>query len=231
MGDGRSSLQSSDPRVSKSTGGAAPRAVPHTNKYRLGPPTGGTDPTTCHATGTTVVVAKVFERVLPTDQGRRSLSLGPGVSQDERGGASEAGPSRDEATRKRKFLAARPHLLRTKSRRRPKEDDHRRKLKRSILTERVSQRGVYVAREHSVDILERVAVGDVLHTGVRWTPTSLSVEEAVQATASAGETEAGLCLVESGPEVGFVARSDHRIGHQPLGPLPAAQGARPIPLL
>ena len=82
-------------------------------------------------------------------------------------------------------------------------------MRRSILTEKVARKGVHVAREYSVDPLERVPVSAVMHTAVRLAPPELTVEEALQQTNVPLERELGLTLVaEGGAPVGFVARSD-----------------------
>ncbi len=82
-------------------------------------------------------------------------------------------------------------------------------LRRSILTEKVARRGVHVAREYSVDPLERIPVRDVVRTAVRPAPAELSVEEALRLTGPAGREEFGLALIDDGGRpAGFVARAD-----------------------
>jgi chloride channel protein, CIC family len=82
-------------------------------------------------------------------------------------------------------------------------------MKRSILTEKVARRGVHVAREYSVDPLERIPVRAVMHTGVRMVDADLSVEESIRLTSGTSSNEEGLSLIaEGGRPAGFVARAD-----------------------
>jgi len=84
-------------------------------------------------------------------------------------------------------------------------------MKRSILTEKVARRGVHVAREYSIDPLERIPVRSVMHTAVRMIPSDVSVEEALLASSPSDGAESGLTLVaEGGVPDGFVARGDLR---------------------
>jgi CIC family chloride channel protein len=84
-------------------------------------------------------------------------------------------------------------------------------LRRSILTEKIARRGVHVAREYSVDPLERIAVKSVMHTALRMVPSDLSVEEALRVSAQPDGAESGLSLIaDGGSPAGFVARSDLR---------------------
>jgi chloride channel protein, CIC family len=81
-------------------------------------------------------------------------------------------------------------------------------MPRSILTEKVARRGVHVAREYSVDPLERVPVRAVMRTSVQLIPADVGVEEALRASSSPNDGEVGLLLVaDGGASVGFVARS------------------------
>ncbi len=82
-------------------------------------------------------------------------------------------------------------------------------MKRSILTEKVARRGVHVAREYSVDPLERIPVRSVMHGGVRMIPADLSVQGALDVSSNPDAPEGGLSLIaEGGVPVGFVARGD-----------------------
>jgi chloride channel protein, CIC family len=82
-------------------------------------------------------------------------------------------------------------------------------MKRSILTEKVARRGVHVAREYSVDPLERIAVRFVMHTAICPVDADLSVEEAIRVTAGADAAGVGLALVgENGVAEGFAFRGD-----------------------
>jgi chloride channel protein, CIC family len=104
-------------------------------------------------------------------------------------------------------------------------------MKRSILTEKVARRGVHVAREYSVDPLERIPVRAVMHTALSLAPADLSVEEAVRTSAVPDGAESGIVLVsDEGTPSGFVARSDLRkyveIGGDPTEPV----RSRAVPL-
>ncbi len=82
-------------------------------------------------------------------------------------------------------------------------------MKRSILTEKVARRGVHVAREYSVDPLERIPVRSVMHTALTLVPADLSIEEALRASGPLEGREGGITLVaEGGAAAGFVARGD-----------------------
>jgi chloride channel protein, CIC family len=82
-------------------------------------------------------------------------------------------------------------------------------MRRSILTEKVARRGVHVAREYSVDPLERVPVRLVMHTGVRYVPADLTIAEALELSGGSEAAERGLSLLdEGGVPAGFVARED-----------------------
>jgi chloride channel protein, CIC family len=82
-------------------------------------------------------------------------------------------------------------------------------MRRSILTEKVARRGVHVAREYSVDPLERVPVRSVMHTGVRYVPADLTVQEALELSGGREAAERGLSLLdEGGVPAGFVTRED-----------------------
>jgi CIC family chloride channel protein len=82
-------------------------------------------------------------------------------------------------------------------------------MKRSILTEKIARRGVHVAREYSVDPLERIAVRSVMHTGIWTADADLSVEEVLRVTANSDKSGTGLALLgENGVPEGFVFRGD-----------------------
>jgi chloride channel protein, CIC family len=84
-------------------------------------------------------------------------------------------------------------------------------MKRSILTEKVARRGVHVAREYSVDPLERIPVRAVMHTAIEEVPADLSVDAALENSGLPGATESGLVAIgEGGVPTGFVARNDLR---------------------
>ncbi|HEV2449848.1 MAG TPA: chloride channel protein [Thermoplasmata archaeon] len=84
-------------------------------------------------------------------------------------------------------------------------------MKRSILTEKVARRGVHVAREYSIDPLERIPVRSVMHTAVSLAPADLPVEDALLLSAQPGGGDGGIRLVSpEGRETGFVARRDLR---------------------
>jgi chloride channel protein, CIC family len=82
-------------------------------------------------------------------------------------------------------------------------------MKRSILTEKVARRGVHVAREYSIDPLERISVQSVMHTSVWPISSDLSIEEALRATSNPGPGDSGHVLVNAqGGAEGFVFRGD-----------------------
>ncbi len=97
-------------------------------------------------------------------------------------------------------------------------------VKRSVLTEKVARRGVHVAREYSVDPLERIPVRSVMHTSVAIVPADVSVEEAVRVSGTPDAGESGLTLLaDGGTPVGFAARRDLQryleIGGDPAAPV------------
>ncbi len=102
-------------------------------------------------------------------------------------------------------------------------------MRRSILTEKVARRGVHVAREYSVDPLERVPVRSVMHTAVALAPADLSVEEALGLASVSQAAEAALVLLEGGNvEVAFVTRSELarylEVGGRPAAPVRTIAG-------
>jgi chloride channel protein, CIC family len=97
-------------------------------------------------------------------------------------------------------------------------------MRRSILTEKVARKGVHVAREYSVDPLERVSVRSVMRTAVGLAPADLSVEEAAHLASISQAGETGLVLLDAGSvPVGFVTRSDLarylEVGGRPSAPV------------
>ncbi len=108
-------------------------------------------------------------------------------------------------------------------------------MDRSILTEKVARRGVHVAREYTVDPLERTPVRSVMHTAVWPVDADLSVAEAVHAVDPS--QPAGLALVgENGRPEGFAYRGDLErflaLGGDPASPvrsqaIPLAQATYP----
>ncbi|MGA9839017.1 MAG: chloride channel protein [Thermoplasmata archaeon] len=84
-------------------------------------------------------------------------------------------------------------------------------MKRSILTEKVARRGVHVAREYGVDVMERVPVRAVMHTGLIEAPGALSIEDLDGMAHDAEDPNVGYTLVgEDGRWAGFVTRSEVR---------------------
>ncbi len=84
-------------------------------------------------------------------------------------------------------------------------------MKRSILTEKVARKGVHVAREYTVDPLEQIPVRAVMQRTLVAVPATLSVDEAVRASARTGSREVGISFEDEGRRpVGFVSRSDLR---------------------
>ncbi len=82
-------------------------------------------------------------------------------------------------------------------------------MKRSILTEKVARRGVHVAREYSIDPLERTSVRSVMHTSVYPVDADLSVGEVLRSTASSAPGGVGVSLIGvNGVPEGFAFRED-----------------------
>ncbi len=82
-------------------------------------------------------------------------------------------------------------------------------LPRSILTEKVARRGVHVAREYSVDPLEVIPVGAVMHTDLVMVPAGASVEEVARQTPELSSKYVGYTLVGDGGELaGFVTKEE-----------------------
>ena len=82
-------------------------------------------------------------------------------------------------------------------------------MKRSILTEKVARRGVHVAREYTIDPLERIPVRAVMRTAVRPVDADLSVEEVFRLTTNFDPGGAGVVLLgANGVPEGFAFRGD-----------------------
>jgi chloride channel protein, CIC family len=104
-------------------------------------------------------------------------------------------------------------------------------MKRSVLTEKVARRGVHVAREYSIDPLERVAVSSVMHTAIFPVDAELSVDEVLRATANSDASGAGLALIgENGVPDGFAFRADLERYADAGGDLGAPVRTRAAPL-
>jgi CIC family chloride channel protein len=102
-------------------------------------------------------------------------------------------------------------------------------MRRSILTEKVARRGVHVAREYSVDPLERIPVRSIMRTGVRMIPADVTIEEALRISTDPGALDVGLRLVgDGGTAAGFVSRGDLRrfldLGGDPAAPVRSLAG-------
>ena len=81
-------------------------------------------------------------------------------------------------------------------------------MKRSILTEKVARKGVHVAREYSVDILEQVRVEAVMHKDLVSVPSDLSVKELVSSFVKAEGNALGYPVVDVGGFLmGFLTRN------------------------
>jgi chloride channel protein, CIC family len=104
-------------------------------------------------------------------------------------------------------------------------------MKRSILTEKVARRGVHVAREYSIDPLERIPVRSVMHTAITLAPAALRVEDALLLSAQPGGEDGGLSILsEQGRETGFAARRDLRNYLDAGGDPSAPVGTLAVPL-
>jgi len=79
-------------------------------------------------------------------------------------------------------------------------------MKRSILTEKVARRGVHVAREYSVDVLELIPVRSVYHKDFIMLKGDSSLAEVLEAYKSSPARELGAVFVEpKGAMVGYLA--------------------------
>jgi CBS domain-containing protein len=84
-------------------------------------------------------------------------------------------------------------------------------MKRSILTEKVARRGFHVAREYSVDPLERLCVADIMSREVVTIPSSAPVKELVDRyfySADGGKHQSYPVVNREGRLIGMVARSN-----------------------
>jgi CIC family chloride channel protein len=82
-------------------------------------------------------------------------------------------------------------------------------MKRSILTEKVARRGVHVAREYSVDVLELIPVRSVMHRDVHSIEADAPLDELVKVVKETGRSAAGYPVVDAiGNLQGFLTRSD-----------------------
>src|SRR5919108_1305126 len=81
-------------------------------------------------------------------------------------------------------------------------------MKRSILTEKVARRGVHVAREYSVDTLELISVGAVVHREVQSVPASMPMSQLIDKFNSAKGAVYGYPVVDGiGHLQGMITRS------------------------
>jgi CIC family chloride channel protein len=83
-------------------------------------------------------------------------------------------------------------------------------MKRSILTEKVARRGVHVAREYSVDVLELISVQSVMHTDdIVSIQADLPVEDLVKTFNQSGGKLLGYPVVDAiGSLQGYISRND-----------------------
>ena len=80
-------------------------------------------------------------------------------------------------------------------------------MKRSILTEKVARRGVHVAREYSVDILELTPVSSVLHRNFHQFAANTPLEQIVKQYNSDKEAHFGYPIVDAlGAIQGYVSQ-------------------------
>ena len=82
-------------------------------------------------------------------------------------------------------------------------------MKRSILTEKVARRGVHVAREYSVDVLEIIPVRSVLHDDFVSIRADMPVGKVIELFNSSQGVASGYPVVDAvGALQGFLRRSD-----------------------
>ncbi|HKT22012.1 MAG TPA: chloride channel protein, partial [Nitrososphaerales archaeon] len=82
-------------------------------------------------------------------------------------------------------------------------------MRRSILTEKVARRGVHVAREYSVDPLERISVGATMRVDFKAVRADLPISQLVQEFLAGEGNATGYPVVDdAGSLVAFVTRRD-----------------------
>lgn len=82
-------------------------------------------------------------------------------------------------------------------------------MKRSILTEKVARRGVHVSREYSVELLEQIYTGSVMHSEFLAVQAELPFAELVQSFTSGGGTAIGYPVLDgTGRLAGYLTRSE-----------------------
>jgi chloride channel protein, CIC family len=82
-------------------------------------------------------------------------------------------------------------------------------MKRSILTEKVARRGVHVAREYSVDVLELIPVRSVMHKEIYPIGADAPLEKLIEAVGTSSKSAAGYPIVDAiGNLQGFLTRSE-----------------------
>ena len=80
-------------------------------------------------------------------------------------------------------------------------------MKRSILTEKVARRGIHVAREYSVDVLEMIPVRSVMHKEIQPVEGDATVEDLIDVARK--EKVPGFPIVDAlGALQGFLTRSE-----------------------
>lgn len=82
-------------------------------------------------------------------------------------------------------------------------------MKRSILTEKVARRGVHVAREYSVELLEQIYTGPVMHGDFLSVQADMPFAELVRSFSNGGGTAIGYpVLDEKGQLSGYLQRNE-----------------------
>jgi CBS domain-containing protein len=97
-------------------------------------------------------------------------------------------------------------------------------MKRSILTEKVARRGVHVAREYSVDVLELIPVSSVMHKEFHQITSDTSFDQIASFNNENLQIDAGYPVVDAvGALQGFITRKDivslTRNGVDPKSPI------------
>ena len=70
-------------------------------------------------------------------------------------------------------------------------------MKRSILTEKVARKGVHISREYSVDILDQIRVGTVMHKDFTIVTADLPIKELVSRFVKTGGVTIGYPVVDA----------------------------------
>ena len=81
-------------------------------------------------------------------------------------------------------------------------------MKRSILTEKVARKGVHVAREYGVDVLEQVPVAKVMHRDFETIGNDLTVDALLRKYAAANKPVGYAVIDANGRISGYLSEGD-----------------------